>query len=102
MGYKFGGNSANYGALYWPTPTSTPVELPDLGGISTFAQDVNSLSSVVGVSRAPNGQWHAFKWSSSGRIIDLHSPGYLSSTAMRINDAGYIVRFADSPGPMAH
>ena len=102
VGYKFGGNSANYGGLFWPTATSAPVQLPHLGGVSTQALDVNSTSVVVGVSRSPLGQWHAFKWSSSGGIVDLHPAGYLSSTAMRINDAGYIVGFADSPGPMAH
>ncbi len=102
VGYKFGGNNANYGGLFWPTPTSTPIELPHLGGVSTQALDVNSPSVVVGVSRSGNGQWHAFKWTKSGGIIDLHPAGYLSSTAMRINDAGYIVGFADSPGPAVH
>ncbi|MEO8635250.1 MAG: hypothetical protein ABI587_08235 [Gemmatimonadales bacterium] len=102
VGSKFGGNNANYRALFWPTVTSAPIELPDLGGVSTQAMDVNSPSVVVGVSRAVNGQWHAYKWTKSGGMIDLHPKGYLSSTAMRINDEGYIVGFADSPGPTAH
>lgn len=102
VGAKFGGNSANYRGLYWATPSTNPVDVGDLGGVSTQAMDVNSSSTVVGVSRASNGQWHAFAWDPTTGIRDLHPAGYLSSTALRVNEKGYIVGFADSPGPMVH
>ncbi|MEO8199038.1 MAG: hypothetical protein ABI679_00820 [Gemmatimonadota bacterium] len=95
--------NGKYRALYWKKPTAAPIDLGDLGGGSSQSNDVNSDGVVVGVSRAaPNNEWHAFKWVDGIGMVDIHPKGYLTSAAMRINDKGYIVGFADMATPTYH
>lgn len=94
---------AKYRALYWKTPTSSPIDLGDLGSGSAQAMDVNSHGILVGVSRAPyaSNEWHAFRWE-NGVMVDINPKGYFASSAMRINDDGVIVGFADMGTPQWH
>lgn len=94
---------AKYRALYWKTPTSSPIDLGDLGSGSAQAMDVNSHGILVGVSRAPyaSNEWHAFRWE-NGVMADINPKGYFASSAMRINDDGVIVGFADMGTPQWH
>lgn len=92
-----------YRALYWDSPTAAPIDLGELGS-SAQALDVNSKGIVVGVARAPNAgnEWHAVIVKPGGTMVDINPPGYLTSSAVRINDNGVIVGFADMTTPAYH
>ncbi len=88
--------NGKYRALYWKDPSVSPMDLGDLGAGSSQSLDVNDDGIVVGVSRNPgNNEWHAFKWSSGVGMVDINPPGYLTSSAIRINNKGVIAGSAD-------
>lgn len=70
--------------------------LPGYTGADLFA--INDVGQAVGISYAETNQWRAMLWD-NGTVIDLGVPeGYLSSTAIGVNNAGQIVGDALGPG----
>jgi probable HAF family extracellular repeat protein len=72
-------------------PTGTVTTLPDFGGRSCVAYDVNSTGHVVGAATTSGGETHGFIWSPSinGRLAKIRdlTPGGGPSYATSINDS---------------
>ena len=63
------------------------VDLGTLGGPYSYAADINERDVVVGWSRTPTGETHAFRWSAEQGMVDLGTlPGDNSSRALAILD----------------
>jgi hypothetical protein len=74
--------------VYWPTPTSAPVELPSAEG--GYALAINSSGDIVGAEFQPAGVYGVpVLWTNGERIVlpDLGEGAY----ATDINEAGVIV-----------
>jgi len=93
-------NSSNEVVGYYYPDGSTKVEgftwtqaggLQNLGPAGTLPMAISDSGTVVG--QAPNaaGQKRAFSWTQSGGMVDLGTLGGGSSTALGINDKGWIV-----------
>ena len=68
------------------------VDLGTLGGVSSYANDINRSSVVVGSSDTPTGLRHAFRWTVQGGMTDLGTlPGDDWSDACCITDDGRIL-----------
>lgn len=69
--------------------TVTRVDLGTLGGVSSYAADINSGNTVVGWSETPAGTTHAFRWSAAEGMVDLGTlPGDPMSRAVAVLDGG--------------
>jgi len=65
------------------------VDLGTLGGVSSYAADINSGNTVVGWSETPAGTTHAFRWSVAEGMVDLGTlPGDAMSRAVAVLDGG--------------
>ncbi len=62
--------------------------LPD--GWNSQAYAVNESGQVVGRIEGP-GVGEAFSWTAEGGMVSLHPPGYLSSTAVAVNEVGQVL-----------
>jgi probable HAF family extracellular repeat protein len=76
------------------------IDLGTLGGDASAAQAVSPLGQIVGQSIARDGRWHAFSWTSSGKMVDLGTLGepYVNSSAIGVNAAGQVVGVASPVG----
>src|SRR5262249_14370323 len=61
------------------------------GGDSGYAEAVNELSDIVGMSQTGTGTYHATLWTVDGVIVDLDTLGSAASIALALNDHGQIV-----------
>lgn len=75
--------------------------LPDLGGVSCNASDINHDADIVGWCETRTGAHHAVIWKESG-VIDLGTLGGANSYAYGINDSGEIVGFSETAGGKRH
>lgn len=74
-------------------------DLGTLGGASSWGRAINASGEVVGEAQVASGLGHAFLYS-HGTMTDLGvQPGYASSSAVGINDAGAVIgRSQTAPG----
>lgn len=93
-------NSANQVVgYYFPNGSRTPLGffwtqaggLQDLGSADTLAYAINNSGTVVGQSPFANGARHAFSWTQAGGITDLGTLGGGESSALSVNNLGWIV-----------
>jgi probable HAF family extracellular repeat protein len=82
------GQNGDGQAFVWQNGTITV--LPTLGGTGGAATDVNDNGTVVGWSYRSDGNKHAFKWTSSGGIVDLNPTGANQYVAEAINNSGAV------------
>lgn len=66
-------------------------DLGTLGGSLSDAYAINTSCQVVGFSRTPTGDSHAFIWDAATGMRDLGTLGGRWSSASDINDAGQVV-----------
>jgi probable HAF family extracellular repeat protein len=78
------------------------VELPTLGGMSTYPLDINDLGQVVGYDYTTAGDTHAFVWSEAEGMRDLGTLGGQSSEAHSINNDGQIVGQSTNASGQTH
>jgi len=65
----------------------TRVDLGTLGGVSSYAADINSGNTVVGWSETSSGTTHAFRWTAAEGMVDLGAlPGDPMSRAIAVLD----------------
>lgn len=77
-------------------PRYTLTDLGTLGGDQCFSQDINNQGQVVGYGKTASGNTLAFIWE-NGRMRSLGAlPGYPSSYALKINEAGQVVGYCES------
>lgn len=81
------GQGSNGQAFSWENGTMTA--LGTLGGVESFANDVNDNGVVVGWSLDSEGKQKGFKW--DGALVNLDSVSTLSSSAEAVNNLGHIV-----------
>lgn len=87
VGYYFPNGSQNTLGFTW-TKTAG---LVNIGATGTQAFAVNDAGTVVGQSPNSKGFQHAFSWTQAGGLKDLGTLGGTSSTALSINNKGWIV-----------
>lgn len=75
--------------------------LPDLGGRSSSANDVNAYGESAGYSSNAQGEYHAALWR-NGTITDLGMLGGYSTYAKGINKYCQVVGFAMTHGSSMH
>jgi probable HAF family extracellular repeat protein len=86
-GYYFPNGSRTTLGFLW-TPEAG---LQDLGAAGTLAFSINDAGTVVGQSPFANANRHAFSWTAGGGIQDLGTLGGSESSALSINNRGWIV-----------
>lgn len=100
-GYVVGGNNVHEyvgatlatpsTALLWTSPTATPITLSPLAGGGSGANAINDAGAAVGASGVDALHDHATLWQGNS-VKDLGIlPGYRSSEAIAINNAGVAV-----------
>jgi probable HAF family extracellular repeat protein len=87
VGYYFPNGSLNTLGFVWTQAGG----LQNLGPAGTLAFAVNEAGTVVGRSPVANGYSHAFSWTQTGGIKDLGDLGGGQSSALSINNRGWIV-----------
>jgi probable HAF family extracellular repeat protein len=87
VGYYFPNGSLDTLGFVWTQAGG----LQNLGLAGTLAYAVNDAGTVVGRSPVANGYSHAFSWTQSGGIKDLGTLGGGQSSALSINNRGWIV-----------
>lgn len=93
---QVGGRLDSQGAVFWDTSLNTPMALPILGGDGAGqVEDINESGSVVGWTRGPSGNLHAFFWQVGDSALTdlgtLFGTSSSSSYAYGINASGQIV-----------
>lgn len=93
-------NSSNEVVGYYYPDGATKVEgftwtqaggLQNLGPAGTLPMAISDSGTVVGQAPNASGFKHAFSWTASGGVKDLGTLGGNSSTALGINNKGWIV-----------
>lgn len=80
----------NCRAFRWLPSMGAVSPLPGLSSQRAVASAVNPSGIVVGGATTAGGSLHAVRWTSSGKLVDLHPKGAVSSFASDINAAGTI------------
>jgi probable HAF family extracellular repeat protein len=89
-------------AHLWKNHYQPGTVLGTLGGPSSAAFGINALDQVVGSADQVDGKSHAFSWTSTGGMVDIH-PGGDNSEARSVNDKGAIVGWTQAaPGNPAN
>jgi len=87
VGYYFPNGATNTLGFSWTQSGG----LVNIGATGTQAFAVNDAGTVVGQSPNAKGFQHAFSWTQAGGLKDLGTLGGNSSTALAINNKGWIV-----------
>jgi probable HAF family extracellular repeat protein len=87
VGYYYPTSSGNTLGFTWTRAGG----LQNLGVPGTLAYAVNDAGMVVGQSLDANGNRHAFSWTQTGAASDLGTLGGAASSALSINNHGWIV-----------
>jgi probable HAF family extracellular repeat protein len=74
-------------AFLWSEATNTTIDLGTLGGLNAGATDINDRGEVVGCAELASGALRAYRWTSSGGMVEL-APFYARSCAEGINELG--------------
>jgi len=87
VGYYFPNGSGNPVGFTWTEAGG----LQNLGPAGTVALAVNDARMVVGQSPNAGGYSHAFSWTENGGMMDLGTLGGTESTALGVNNLGWVV-----------
>ena len=86
------------GALIWTNPATSPVRLPDFGGKTAVAYDINDAGVAVGRVYNTAGQRRALRWTPDGAggysMQDLGDLGGGEADARTINNAGQVAGYS--------
>jgi probable HAF family extracellular repeat protein len=86
VGYYFPNGSNNPTGFTWTQEGG----LQSFGPFGTVAFAVNDAGTVVGQSPVANAYKHAFSWTAQGGMKDLGTLGGVESSALSINNLGWI------------
>lgn len=90
-------------AFKWVGSTYAKTDLGTLGGVISYAKDVNDVGHIVGSSQtAGSSNYHAVRWTGAAPAIDLGTLGGANSHAYAINSAGVIVGSSQVQGSSAY
>lgn len=87
VGYYFPNGSRNTLGFIWTQQGG----LQNIGPAGTLPLAINDSGTVVGQMTDGQGYKHAFTWTQSGGMTDLGTLGGSSSTALGINNNGWVV-----------
>ncbi|MGB8010783.1 MAG: Ig-like domain repeat protein [Terriglobales bacterium] len=87
VGYYFPNGSPNTLGFFWTQAGG----LQNLGAAGTLAFAINNAGTVVGQTPVASGDLHAFSWTQAGGIVDLGTLGGVESSALGVNNKGWIV-----------
>jgi len=85
-GYYFPMGSRNSLGFVWTQDGG----LQNVGPAGTLAYAINDSGTVVGQSPVASGHQHAFSWTPAGGMQDLGTLGGVASSALSINQQGWI------------
>jgi len=90
VGYYFPNGSSNTLGFLWTQSGG----LQNLGATGTLAFAINDAGTVVGQTPVAKGYRHAFSWTATGGIADLGTLGGKESSALGINNLGWVVGYS--------
>jgi probable HAF family extracellular repeat protein len=71
-------------------------DIGTLGGVEAYAPALNDAGQVAGYASNPSGNYHAFRWSKTGGMVDLGTLyGAAASKGLDINRHGQVVGYSD-------
>lgn len=87
VGYYYPNGGTNVVGFSWTEAGG----LQNLGAAGTLAMAINDAGTIVGRETTASGYNHAFSWTEAGGMVDLGTLGGDSSTALAINNKGWIL-----------
>ncbi len=87
VGWYYPNGSLNTLGFLW----SQAGGMQNIGSTGTLAYSINDSGTVVGQEFVADGSRHAFSWTQSGGINDLGTLGGGESTALSVNNKGWVV-----------